>query len=333
MSLNFSQLLQPVPEHGVFELDDYYVWGGSMVAGDDGRCHLYYSRWPREVGFASWVTHSEIAHAVADSALGEFRHRDVALPARGRECWDGLCTHNPQIQRYDGRYYLYHMGNTGDGEVVRQGLNWVHRNQQRVGVAVADSPDGPWQRFDEPIIGPTPGFYDALACSNPSCTQRPDGGYLLVYKAIGDVNPLPFGGPVYHCVATSDSPTGPFEKHPEPVFTKPSFDFVAEDPYVWCDGERYWAIVKDNQGEFTGSGKSTALFESADGLRWDLSDPPLVATTEVTWADGSTTRLEALERPQVYFAAGQPSVLLFAATGRNPREHSFNVRIPLASVR
>ncbi len=262
---DFAALLQPVPFAAKFADPDYYIWCGTMVRGDDGKCHLFYSRWPRKLGHYAWVTHSEVAHAVADTPLGPFRHVGVALPARGAAFWDGLCTHNPTVRRFGGKYYLYYMGNTGDG-VAMKTLNWTHRNSQRIGVAVADSPDGPWQRADAPLIAPTPGFYDALCCANPSVTERLGGGYLMVYKAVGDKNKLPFGGPVLHVVAFSDSPTGPFQKQPKPVFTKENVAFAAEDPFIWTQDGRYWAIVKDNAGHFTGRGKSTALFESADGL-------------------------------------------------------------------
>jgi len=63
--------------------------------------------------------------------------------------------------------YLDYMGNYGDG-VVGSSLNWIHRNHQRIGVAVANSPNGPWRRFDQPLVDTTPGFYDALCCNNPS---------------------------------------------------------------------------------------------------------------------------------------------------------------------
>ncbi len=56
--------LEPVPRHSRFSDPDWYIWGGSMVE-DDGACQLFYSRWPRELGMNAWVTHSEIAHAVA----------------------------------------------------------------------------------------------------------------------------------------------------------------------------------------------------------------------------------------------------------------------------
>jgi hypothetical protein len=329
--LDLAAMIQSVPATAKFADPDYYIWCGTMVRGDDGVYHLFYSRWPRALGHNAWVTHSEIAHAVGSDPLGPFKHKDVALPARGKQYWDGLCTHNPTIQKFAGKYYLYYMGNTGDGQAMKT-LNWTHRNNQRIGVAVADSPAGPWQRFDKPLVAPTPGFIDALCCTNPSVTRRPDGGYLMVYKAVGDKNRLPFGGPVLHAVATSDSPTGPFKKHPTPVFIKEGVAFAAEDPFVWCDGTRYLAIVKDNAGHFTGRGKSTALFESADGFDWRLAKHPLVATTEIRWADGRVQKLNSLERPQLLFEGGKPIVLLFAADEDKTRPHSYNVRIPLQAA-
>ncbi len=330
---DFAAMLQPVPLTAKFSDPDYYIWCGTLAKGDDGRYHLFYSRWSRNLGHNAWVTHSEVAHAVGDSPLGPFKHQDVALPARGQAFWDGLCTHNPTVHRFGGKYYLYYTGNTGDGVALKT-LNWSHRNNQRIGVAVADRPEGPWTRADKPLIDVSadPVAADALMMSNPSVTQRPDGGYLMVYKAVARKSALPFGGPVVHLVATSDSPTGPFTKRPTPIFTRAGEHFAAEDPFIWYGGDRYLAIVKDNGGIFTGKGKSTALFESADGFDWKLSAHPLVATTEIAWADGRKQKLNSLERPQLYFENGRPVVLLFACDESARRDHSFNIQVPLTSA-
>jgi hypothetical protein len=327
---DFAAMLRPVPATAVFSDPEWYIWCGTMVRGDDGRCHLYYSRWPRRLGHNAWVTHSEVAHAVGDSPLGPFAHRDVALAERGVGHWDGLCTHNPTVLRVGGKFYLYYMGNTGD-RAATQGLNWTHRNNQRIGVAIADSPDGPWTRLDKPVLDVSADTHawDALMVSNPSVCQRPDGTFLMVYKGVARRGKPPFGGPVSHLVAFGKSPTGPFLKQPNPVFAKEGVTFAAEDPFVWCDGLGYWAIVKDNAGHFTGAGKSTALWQSDDGVAWRLAQHPLVATTEVTWADGRKQKMNSLERPQLYFEDGRPAVLLFAADADSKREHAFNVRIPL----
>ena len=331
--LDLGAMLQPAPESAKLIDPDFYIWCGAMVRGDDGKYHLYYSRWPRKLGHYAWVTHSEIAHAVGDSPTGEFRHVSVVLPARGKEYWDGLCTHNPTILRAGAKYYLYYMGNTGD-DVAMKTLNWNHRNNQRIGVAVAESPNGPWQRFDQPIVGVSadPQAPDSLVATNPSVARRPAGGYLMVYKAVGRQRPLPFGGPVVHLTATSDSPTGPFTKQLRPIFTTPGVDFPAEDPFVWYDyaARRYHAVVKDNNGHFTKAGKSLALWESMDGFEWRLSAHPLVTTTALTWTDGRQQKVNSLERPQLLFGPdGRPSVLLGAVDEDPTRPHSYNLRIPL----
>ncbi len=325
---DFSQMIQPVPASAKFEDPGYIVWCGTMVRDDAGKCHLYYSRWPRKLGHYAWVTHSEVAHAVADNPLGPYKFADVALPARGAKFWDGLCTHNPTVMRFGKKYYLYYMGNTGDGKLSRD-LNWSHRNNQRIGVAVADNPGGPWTRTDKPLIEPTPGFHDALCANNPSVTRRPDGGYLMVYKAVGDKGRMPFGGPVVHVVALGDSPTGPFHKQPRAVFTAEGNHFAAEDPFIWRGPDRYWAIVKDFKGSFTGRGTSLALFESADGIDWKPAAHPLVSALELKWANGTVMNLSKLERPQVFLENGEPAVLFCAAAPAGRLTDSFNVQIPL----
>ena len=330
MELDFPGIIQPVPDTAIFNEPGYHVWCGTMVRDGRGVFHLFYSRWKREYGFEAWVTHSEVAHAVAGNPLGPFRYEGVALPPRGREFWDGLCTHNPTVHCFDGRYYLYYTGNTGDGKNTR-GLNWTHRNNQRIGVAVADDPGGPWRRFDKPLIDTTPGGFDALCCNNPAITRRPDGGYLMIYKAVGDKGELPFGGPVVHLATTSENPLGPFVKQPKPIFVKEGVAFPAEDPFIWHGDDCYRAIVKDMGGHFTGAGRSLALFESRDGFDWKLAKHPLVSTTAIRRGDGRVEKLHALERPQIWFDEGRPAVLLCAAEDDEKHTRTFNVQIPLKS--
>ncbi len=332
---DLSSMIRPLPESARFSDPDYYIWCGSAVRGDDGKYHLFYSRWPKKLGHFAWVTHSEIAHAVSDSPTGPYQHAGVVLPRRGKEFWDGLCTHNPTILRAGDRYYLYYMGNTGDDQAM-QTLNWTHRNNQRVGVAVAESPYGPWQRFDQPLldVSADAGAPDSLVVTNPSVTRRPDGGFLMVYKAVGRQRALPFGGPVVHLTATADSPTGPFTKQLKPIFLAPGMDFPAEDPFAWYDyaARRYLAVVKDNAGNFTKAGKSLCLWESADGFEWKLASNPLVSRIEVTWEGGRVEKLNSLERPQLVFGPdGKPVALLAAADEDASRAHSFNLQIPLRS--
>ncbi len=333
---SFSLELGKVALDSKFEDTKWSIWGASIVKGHDDLYHMYYSRWEKNLGWA-WVTDSEIAHAVSKSPFGPWEFQDVALAPRGSEYWDGLCTHNPTVHFFDGKYYLYYMGNTGDGKNPSSPgnlvYNMIHRNNQRIGVAVAEQANGPWKRSDTPLIDVSEeeNSLDALMTSNPSVTQRPDGGYLMVYKAVGKKNPGPYGGPVVHCVATSDSPLGPFKKHDLPVFTAENFDFPAEDPFIWFQAGKYRAIVKDMHGAFTEAGQALVLFESEDGFDWKLASDPLLSKLEIKWADGELQKVQHLERPQVYLENGIPIALLCASDTRDEDNvlHSFNVQIPI----
>jgi hypothetical protein len=113
------------------------------------------------------------------------------------------------------------------------------------------------------------------------------------------------------------------------VFTVPGEKFPAEDPFIWRGADRYWAVVKDNHGLFTGQGCSLALMESGNGIDWKLAEHRLVSTLRFTREDGSVQELTALERPQVLLEDGVPAVLYCAAADCADRQGSFNVGIPL----
>ena len=329
--LDLAAMMQPLPATAVLREEGYYVWGGSIVKGEDGLYHIFYSRWPKETYFTGWVTHSEIAHATAPSPAGPWTHRDVALPKRGAEFWDGMCTHNPCIRKFDGKYYLYYVGNTGDGKAMRK-LNWSHRNNQRIGVAVADSPSGPWKRFDKPVIDVSAAkdAPDSLMMSNPAITQRPDGMYELIYKAVGRKNKLPFGGPVVHLTAVSKSPIGPFVKDLKPIFTDGKAAFPAEDSCLFTHGGRIYAVLKDMNGYFTShKGRSLVLFEKDAGAGWKPAAHALVTGTSLRHESGEVQQLRYLERPQIYIEDGRP-VALCCAAGTQDMKETFNVQIPLA---
>jgi hypothetical protein len=334
--LDLGRMVQPVPGHARFVDEDWYIWCGSMVRAADGTCHLYYSRWPRGRGHQGWATSSEIAHAVASDPLGPYRFVDVALPARGKTYWDGLCTHNPNVLQIGGRFYLYYMGNTGDGRSF-----WMHRNNQRIGVAVAEGPQGPWRRLDHPILDVSTdrNAFDALCVTNPAAALRPDGGVLLIYKAVAD-NGTEKGGRVRYGAALADRPEGPFLKTSGRIFepeTPGRSDeaawMLAEDPFVWFSarhGDQYYALARDVVGRFTGEAGGLVLFRSKEGLHWEPAAHPRALGPTFAWDDGTTSKTK-LERPQLYLEDGVPRVLFGAVdvNSPHPRAHSLNVHIPL----
>ncbi len=225
------------------------------------------------------------------------------------------------------------MGTTGDGVAMRS-LNFKQRNNQRIGVAWAESSNGPWRRLDEPLVDVSPDSMadDALMASNPSVTQMRDGKFLIIYKAVAKHNKLPFGGPVTHQAAIAETPLGPIQKHNKRIFYKEGEHFPAEDPFIWYQKsqDKYFALVKDMHGTFTHQGVSLAFFTSHNGIDWAPAENPLASKLEIKWSDGRVEKVARLERAQVLLEDGKPIMLYCACTKGDPfKSTTFNVHIPL----
>jgi len=324
----FSHGPRPVSENQVYRQAGWYVWCSSIVRDDSGLYHLFCSRWPEKEGFEAWVTHSEIARATGSNLDGPFTFAGRVLAQNSDDqSWDASCFHNVTVKRFGDKYYLYYVGNRGNGDW------WEHRNHQRIGVAVADSPEGPWQRFDQPVLDVSSGTWDCLMVSNPTVTDTSDGRYLMIYKGVGE-GPMPFGGRVLHGVAWADSPIGPFEKHPKPLFDESGVKFGFEDPFIWREDRTYFCIIKDMGGHVSPSGESSLLLmHSKDGLNWEKSDPFLVLGKSLVWDDITTCAYDRIERPSIFWdECSRQFSLLVAVKPKGDQELSFSARLLYSPV-
>ncbi|MEY3896687.1 MAG: hypothetical protein RLZZ214_2207, partial [Verrucomicrobiota bacterium] len=72
--LDLGSRVHPLPAANRFAVPGYFVWCGAPVKGPDGKFHLFYSRWPVNVGFApGWALYSEIAYAVSEKPAGPYQ--------------------------------------------------------------------------------------------------------------------------------------------------------------------------------------------------------------------------------------------------------------------
>ncbi len=302
-------------------MDGSTVWCGSVIRGDDGRYHMFASRWSAELHFGHWLTNSEVVRGVSDRPEGPYRFAEVVLPVRGTGWWDGLMTHNPTIHRCGDTYLLYYIGTRYEGGMPTA-LNQVvgggpkHRQaraNQRIGLATAPSVFGPWTRRDEPILLPREGKWDALMTTNPAPCVNPDGSVLLIYKAVAHQKDLLRLGAAY-----AENYLGPYHRlSDEPIFRFDATNDHVEDPYVWAgEAGGYQLIMKDMAGGIVGEIGGGIHATSPDGVNWSVSDPPKAYSRTVTWDDGATTEQAAFERPQLLIEDGRPTHL-FAATGNS----------------
>ena len=83
-------------------MEDYIVWGGSVIRRDDDKYYMFASRWLKALTMSAWVTSSEVVLASSETPEGPYQFERVVLPRRGEEYWNGLAIHNPTIQRQKG---------------------------------------------------------------------------------------------------------------------------------------------------------------------------------------------------------------------------------------
>ncbi len=316
--------LQPVTRDNIFKTAGYYNWGASIIRGKDGKYHLFYARWKKEYSFTGWLLFSEVAHAISDTPAGPWKYKETVLQGRGPGHWDAYTCHNPKIKYFNGKYYLYYISTNYGGQVLTKEkllevahTGYTHplwmplRNNQRAGVAVSSSLNGPWQRMEQPLIEPS-GPITRVAV-NPAIARGKDGRYYLIVK--GDKP----GAKKFlrnQAVAVSDAPTGPFIMQPEPVI-----DFLdTEDMSVWYDRKRDRFYGVFHAHTFIG------MVTSADGIHWKKAVDYVVMPRKVPMSDGTVLKPGRLERPFVYLEDDEPRVLSMAV---KQGDESYNICIPV----
>ena len=312
--------------------DGYYVWDSAVIKAE-GKYHMFASHWKEELGFGwNWLFNSEIIHAVADTADGEFKFQNVVLPRRGREFFDGMNTHNTCIKYWNGKYYLYYMGTTYGGDIPDKdhpadnlyGLEtW---NKKRIGVAVATDINGEFVRKNEPLLEPRDcTHWDCTITTNPSVVILPSGKTYMIYKSRKAV-----GKPLRLGIAVADKPDGKFERLSDnPILEFSDENKHIEDPFLWYDDKRkkFCIIAKDDSKNgdagITGEWGAGFYAESDDCLNFEIAKNPKVYSRKVTFADGTETELCNLERPSIVFDENGTPERLFCASGNGSSPYAF----------
>ena len=323
-TLSFKGKLQSLSDENIFKTEEYYNWCSSILKGDDGKYHLFYSRWNKKYKFTGWLTHSEVAHAVSDNPAGPWKYKETVLKGRGPGHWDAITVHNPKIKFFEGKYYLYYCStNLGGNDYTEKELietahtgyshpNWkILRPNQRTGVAIAESLEGPWKRMDHPLIEPS-GPITTLTV-NPAIDRGKDGRYYLVVK--GD-KPNETKFIRNQAVAISNSPDGPFKMQSKPVI-----DYLdTEDMSIWYDKKRDYFYGVFHAHTFIG------MVSSHDGINWQKAAEYRVMPKLLRLKNGSEIKPDRLERPFVYAEDGDPAVISLAV---KKGDESYIVFIPV----
>ena len=306
----FVLSLKPIGR--ILETDGYYVWCNSPIYDEDGKVHVFYSRWPEKYGMGGWIHQCEIAHAIGDSPESDFKYVETVLKPRSGY-FDATTCHNPTIHYVDGKYCLFYMGNS-NGKT----------NTKRIGLATSESLNGPWKIPDKPLleVGEA-GAWDDHCTTNPAFLKHPNGEYWLYYKSWNNKEYEEARGKRIRAnrkygLAKSNSLTGPYEK----ITQNPVIDFSAqgnntqlEDAYVWTENGKIKLIARD-MGFFDHN--VGLYFESEDGINWP--DPKIAYFGVSKYASEPPapkhlSRYGRLERPQLLMKDGEPEYLFTTSQG------------------
>ena len=323
----FRERLLPTNETYGFFMEGYWVWGSSVIKGDDGKYHMFASRWPRNIHFGHWLTNSEIVHAVSETPEGPYTFSEVALPPRGEQFWDGKMTHNPAIRKHGDTYLLYYTGTTYAGDmpdeehqITSEGPKKLDaHHHERIGLATSKSPYGPWERRDEPILDVVPDSWEQYLVSNAAPFVFDDGRVMLYYKGVEQLRVHAIS------IAFAEHWSGPYKR----ISDKPLDAGVgAEDPNIWYENGMFHALMLDHDRKY--SDKELYYVTSPDGLKWEIGENPVAVTKDVLFDDGTVHRMKSTERPWVLVENGMATYVFFATGGyKNDVKYTWNMCIPL----
>ena len=327
--------LLPANSPAAFREKNHWIWCSSPILGEDGRYHLFASRWQKDHPFhPGWLYRSQIVRASADHPEGPYKLEETVLGPRDPAYFDGRTAHNPCIRKSGDTYLLYYMGCTypEDPAIAEQAeaggdaykAVWANK---RVGLATSKSVFGPWQRADAPILEPRPGHWDSIATTNPAPWIEDDGSVLMVYKSrtVAD-------GPRVLGIARAPHWSGPYGAiSEEPLFSGHDL----EDACLWKEDGIYRMILKDMNGAIGGEPGCLISAQSQSGTEWTLDESPFLHGKEFKIADGTSLQLGNFERPQILFdyTTGKATHLFAAvsdgATGIGDAGNTWSVCLPI----
>lgn len=303
-------------KENVLKKEGWFIWGAS-VCKYRGKYYKFASAWEEKYSFQGWVEHSTIILAVSDSPEGPFEIKRELTELK-QQNWCEEVLHNPTIMLVNDKYYLFYVGTHYELNSTKKLLEnrEVYRYNQQIGVAVSDNLEGLFTPYKKnPILSPSKSGWDSTYVTNPSiCYFK--GNYYMVYKALIEERlpdiVLNLG------VAKSKDILGPYEK----MQTHPLMENNIEDPFVWCDKEYFYMVVKDMTGETIGAVDEALILKSKDILKWDFAKCRKAYDLNICW-ENVKKKYKNVERPQIYFEKGIPICLYNAV--RTYDNKTFNI--------
>ena len=189
--------------------DLYYVW---------------YSKGKISPGYDATVWYATSPDGV------NWTEKGMALAKGEPGTWEGASVFTPNILVAEGKYWLFY---TGVSRKFGKGYN----PDSKIGIAVSDSPDGPWARLaTNPALGNSDNEADFDShLVDDACLVVREGKYWFYYKG----RQLGKGpGQTQMGLAVADKPEGPYVRHPENPVIPGNHEVL-----VWPQGKGVAAMI------------------------------------------------------------------------------------------
>lgn len=222
--------------------------------------YVWYSKGKIAPGYDAtvWYATSEDGHA--------WTEKGMALAKGESGSWEGASVFTPNILVAEGKYWLFYTG-------VSRPYARPYNPDSKIGIAVSDLPDGPWERLaTNPALknSDNPADFDSHLVDD-ACLIVRNGKYWFYYKG----RQLGKGpGQTKMGMAIADHPQGPYVKHEANPVIPGNHEVL-----VWPQGKGVAAMIgKAGPKEITNS-----ILDSKDGIHFfkthDVKNGP--------WAGGA----------------------------------------------
>jgi hypothetical protein len=225
--------------------------------------------------------------------------------------WDDRYVYTPGILVAEGKYYLFY---TAQSTMPRQ-VQDFNGNYRGIGIAVSDSPDGPWEKLSSnPVLLPSDHAEDFDShVVDDSCLIVRNGQYWLYYKG------RQWGLPPTQTkmgVAIADKPEGPYIKHScNPLVAG------GHEVLVWPQGDGVGAMVGMKLGA-----NSTVPFQimvAADGIHFEKTSE--IKNENAPWAPGAY-------RPEAFIDSGTGQMIQWGLHIGGERPNLFMERFDIVEL-
>ena len=274
------------------KMKNWCYWDGSIVKDDEGKYHIYASRWTQEMSHGEgWHIGTKAMHGVSENVMGPYVDKGLVYP----DWKEGLGHNIVALKTHDGKYAVI-SSETTRGEIF-----------------ISDKPEGPFKLLGE-IKVEANGYNLGLArydsnnkgavkndkvgyMSNVQILLKPNGDYLLIPRSTAPM-------------LSKNGILGPYKIMGDKIYK--GMEGIPqekmEEPTVWYSGGMYHMII-NNHGVDT-----SHHFTSPDGIHnWKYRGVAFKKDADIfKYTNGVINNWAMVQRMTVYVENGHPTHFLFS---------------------